>query len=89
MGLLNEKNTFHIDDRDDTYSSNPDNGVLIPEFYCDMEVKSIANHKDNNLLKLIAWFSLPEVKKSKDIRNLDKTKIFTRSLDYYIKKLEK
>lgn len=88
-GMLNEKNTFHIDDRDDTYSENPDNGVLIPEFFCNMKLEDIANHKDNNLLKLMSWFSLPEVRKSKDIRKLDKEKIFSNSLDFYIKKLEK
>lgn len=87
--MLNPNNTFHIDDRDDTYSENPNNGILIPEFFCDMELSTIANHEDNNLLKLMSWFSLPEVRKSKDIRLLNKEEIFSKSVEYYIKKLEK
>ena len=38
---ITEENTFHLDDRDDVYSLNKNNGVQIPEFECSMDVKSI------------------------------------------------
>lgn len=80
---ITEKNTFHIDDRDDVYSLNKENGIKIPEFECDIDIKKIINHEDDELLKLMLWFSQQKVKNSKDVRKLDKKKIFDKTYDYY------
>jgi hypothetical protein len=87
-GNLNEKNTFVLDDRTDTFSLNKRNGIQIPEFESDMSVEDICNHSDVELLKLIAWFNLREVHDSKDIRKLNKKNIFSTSLSEYQKMLK-
>lgn len=86
---LNEKNTFILDDREDTFSLNEKNGIQIPEFESDMSLEDISGHPDNSLLKVIAWFSLPKVKNSKDVRKLNKDNIFDYSLEDYKKMLKK
>ena len=87
-GNLNEKNTFVLDDRTDTFSLNKRNGIQIPEFESDMSVEDICNHSDVELLKLIAWFNLKEVQDSKDVRKLNKKNIFSTSLSEYQKMLK-
>ena len=86
---LCEKNTFILDDREDTFSLNENNGIQIPEFESDMSLEDISGHPDNSLLKVIAWFSLPKVKNSKDVRKLNKDNIFDYSLEDYKKMLKK
>lgn len=86
-GMMNAKNTYVVDDRDDTFSLNKQNGVLIPEYEADLTVRGI-NKKDENLLKLMAWLSIPEHKDSDDIRSLPKSKIFKTSKDNYMKLLD-
>ena len=78
-GKLNETNTFVLDDREETYSYNKRNGILIPEFESDMSVEDICNHPDGELLKLMTWLNTSEVKNSKDIRKLNKTNIFNKT----------
>lgn len=87
-GLLNEKNTFVLDDRDDTFSLNPKNGIQIPVFESDMSIEDISGHEDINLLKLISWLSTKEVKENSDVRKLKKDKIFEKSLEDYNKLLK-
>jgi hypothetical protein len=81
---MNEKNTYVVDDRDDTFGLNKNNGILIPEFEVPLSVEGL-KHKDENLLKLMAWLSTDEVKNSEDIRMLKKNKIFTTSIKDYEK----
>lgn len=84
-GRLNEKNTFVLDDRDDTFSMNHHNGIMIPEFESDMSIEDITEHDDHAFLQLMAWLSTNEVKKSTDVRKLKKTKIFDKNIkDYQI-----
>ncbi len=78
-GKLNETNTFVLDDREETYSYNKRNGILIPEFESDMSVEDICNHPDSELLKLMTWLNTQEVKSSKDVRKLNKTNIFNKT----------
>ena len=78
-GKLNEMNTFVLDDRQETYSFNKRNGILIPEFESDMSVEDICNHPDNELLKLMTWLNTTEVNGSKDVRKLNKTNIFNKT----------
>jgi len=80
---INEKNTFVLDDRDDTFSLNSSNGIQIPEFESDMTPEEINFHPDVCLVKLMCWLSKKEVKNSTDVRKLDKDRIFTTSLKEY------
>lgn len=88
-GKLNNKNTFVLDDRDDTFSLNKRNGIQIPEFESDMSIEDICNHPDKNLLKLIAWLNTKEVKESKDVKKLNKSTIFKKTLKDYKEILKK
>jgi hypothetical protein len=81
-GMLNETNTFVIDDRDDTFSKNPENGIKIPIYEANLALKDLKK-KDPALERLILWFLSPEVVKSKDVRKLDKSKIFVTTRKYY------
>tara|TARA_Y100000592_G_C5458676_1_gene312795 strand:- start:1103 stop:1780 length:678 start_codon:yes stop_codon:yes gene_type:complete len=83
-GEMNEKNTFVVDDRDDTYYLNKNNGILIPEYEAALSYGGL-KMQDDNLLKLMAWFSLDEVSESEDVRELEKDKIFTTSVKDYEK----
>ena len=83
-GKLNETNTFVLDDREETYSYNKRNGILIPEFESDMSVEDICNHPDGELLKLMTWLEESDVKSSNDIRKLNKSNIFNKTPCEYI-----
>lgn len=90
VGLgINETNTFVVDDRDDTFSLNKHNGIQIPEFESDMTAEEIKYHPDHNLLKLMCWLDQDEVRGCKDVRELDKSKIFETPLKEYKNSLKK
>jgi hypothetical protein len=83
----NLTNTFALDDRLDTFSHNPNNGIQIPEFIPSLTSNSI-KQDDISLLQLIEWLTLSEVENAPDIRNIKnlrvpKEKIFTTSLEEY------
>lgn len=88
-GKMNDTNTFVLDDRDETFSLNKRNGIQIPEFESDMSIDDICNHPDDELLKLMSWLSLPEVRNCEDVKTLDKNNIFNKSLKEYVSILEK
>jgi TFIIF-interacting CTD phosphatase-like protein len=71
-----------VDDRDDTFSLNPNNGIKIPAYEPKSDLESISV-KERSLLKLICWLSLPHVSKCFDVRTLDKTLIFDTSIREY------
>lgn len=73
-------NTFIIDDRDDTFSKNVDNGIHIPAFRPKRTSEGLLDMSDNRLLQLEHWLDTPIVRQSKDIRNLDKSEIFSSSI---------
>lgn len=82
LGSSNHKNTFIVDDRSDNFLLNKDNGILIPPYepqpnYHDIMKNEVA------LLQLLAWFSIPEVANSSDVRLLRKDNIFTIPLPVY------
>lgn len=83
----NETNTLALDDRDETFQKNPYNGIQIPAYEPRFTAKGIMA-VDQNLQKLLCWLSLPHVVGATDVRYLDKSKIFTTSLDEYRKQLE-
>lgn len=72
---FNLEETFAIDDRDDTFSKNVENGILIPPYRPEFTTEGLLKD-DDTLLKLINWFKKKEVMNSKDIRLLDKSNIF-------------
>ena len=86
-GEADETNTFSLDDREDTFSENPRNGILIPRFaFDDRSIKedgqdkllNAVNHfvkNDKCLYELINFFE--NNKNVEDVRTLDMTGIFT------------
>lgn len=80
MGL---HNSFMIDDRTTVYEGykgdNPYNGVQIPAYRPAFTIESLRSD-DIALKQLMTWFMRPEVMKSKDVRELDKSGIFTTSV---------
>lgn len=76
---VNEKNTFILDDSDETFIFNKDNGILIPRYEANMTVRGI-KEADESLLKLMKWLMKPEVRHSRDIRKLDKSEVFETEL---------
>jgi TFIIF-interacting CTD phosphatase-like protein len=69
------KNTFIIDDRATAYSHcNPNNGIQIPPY---SPKSNELRMNDTYLLDLIRWFQTSKVINSQDVRNLDKSNIFT------------
>lgn len=89
--IVTPENTFVIDDRSDTFSLNPGNGILIPRFEADIDHNEIKSKEDKNLMKLIYWFSLKENSTASDVRKLKKDceTIFEKDIEWYIEKLKK
>src|SRR3990167_2749575 len=67
---IRPENTFILDDKAMSFINDPDNGILIPVYK--PNPADIPHNRDDNLLKLMEWFSLPEVSQSSDVRKLDK-----------------
>jgi hypothetical protein len=76
----NPQNTLVVDDRKDTFSKNIKNGILIPEYFPSIDNKE-SILKDICLLQLTQWLLKEEVINSKDVRTLDKSKIFEENID--------
>ena len=72
---VSHENVLALDDREDTFSHNPHNGILIPAYEPSPTEQSILRN-DNMLLKLENWFHKEEVSLSKDVRTLNKENIF-------------
>lgn len=73
--FVNSSNTLGLDDLESTYSENKGNGLLIPAYEPELNESSLSQD-DDNLLKLQNWLMLPEVITCKDVRLLNKNKIF-------------
>jgi hypothetical protein len=73
---MNLSNTFIIDDRTSVFQEpNPGNGIEIPAYKPKFHIENLREN-DRCLLNLIQWFNQPHVIESKDIRTLDKSRIF-------------
>lgn len=68
--IINEKNTFFIDDREDFMSLNKKNAINIPVY--NPNLNDILNDNDDSLLKLMKWFDRYDIKYCKDVTLLDK-----------------
>ena len=67
--------TFVLDDRETTFSQNPDNGIIIPAYVPEATIEAI-REEDRSLQQLMIWLMRAEVMQAEDIRTLDKTEIF-------------
>lgn len=86
--IVTPKTLLHLDDLEETFSLNVLNGIQIPAYSPSFTREGILA-SDDSLLKLMAWLSLPEVMECNDVRQLDKSKIFSTSLDEYYRLLNK
>lgn len=66
---------FIVDDKLSSIRDNKENGIIIPPYNPKMEIEDLRKD-DQALIQLMEWFKTPEVMKSKDIRLLNKEKIF-------------
>lgn len=82
------QNTLAIDDNSMTYHKNVGNGVLIPAYEPKLNIKSLSSD-DTVLLQLKYWLLQPEVINARDVTILDKSKIFTTSVETYKSHLTK
>ncbi|MEM2987273.1 MAG: HAD family hydrolase [Nitrososphaerota archaeon] len=80
-------NTFCVDDNPMTFLLNKDNGILIPPYNPPLNIKAISRD-DPSLIQLKYWLLQPTVMNSTDVRELDKTEIFTIPVEEYKKKLK-
>lgn len=80
------QNTLAVDDNSMTFYLNYDNGILIPAYDPSVSVDALARD-DPTLLQLKYWLLQPEVVNARDVTVLDKSKIFSTSLDAYKNKL--
>lgn len=67
--------TLMLDDRADVMSLNFENGIIIPRFEGD--------NNDFALIQLMSWLSQNHIYNQKDVRLLDKSKIFIQNICSY------
>jgi len=86
LRYMSLQNTFAVDDNSMTFRDNEGNGILIPAYDPASNVNAMARD-DPSLLQIKYWLLQPEVVKASDVTVLDKSKIFSTSIDDYKKKL--
>jgi hypothetical protein len=79
----NIENMLILDDRDDTFSLNPKNGIHIPP-YEPSTVKKIGEDKDIALLQFACWLSIPNHRASSKLTTINKERIFKTSIESYL-----
>jgi hypothetical protein len=79
---MSAETVLALDDNSMTFQLNPGNGVLIPAYEPAPTVEAM-RRDDHALLQLKYWLLQPSVMRAKDVRQLDKTRIFTTSLESY------
>jgi len=81
---MNATNTFVIDDRHSTFANvNPNNGILIPPYQPADTIDAMSTD-DPTLRQLMMWLAREEVKNARDVRALDKSRIFLTPLGTYL-----
>lgn len=71
------ENSFILDDRESVFKDpNPYNGIEIPPYKPNFNLNSLRINDDDKLKQLMNWLHTSEVINSKDVRRLDKSKIF-------------
>lgn len=74
-GMIDPSWTLFLDDTVSNFQEDPDNGLHIPQYRPD-EADPFASD-DRCLSHLMEWLDRSEVRESRDVRLLDKSKIFT------------
>lgn len=74
-GKMNEKMTFVVDDIQGTFQKNPENAILIPKYRPEADLEGL-KQEDTCLYDLVSYFIRDEVINSKDVRTLNKNRIF-------------
>jgi len=74
-GMIDPAWTLFLDDTIGNFQDDPDNGLHIPRYMPD-ESDPFAS-TDRCLYHLMEWLDRPEVRDARDVRLLDKSKIFT------------
>jgi hypothetical protein len=69
--IVSIDNIIAIDDRDTTFMKNVKNGLTIPAYNPDPDVKSLINDKDTALLNLMVWLASEKVMSSDNLRKLN------------------
>lgn len=85
--FMSLQNTLAVDDNGSTFRNNDENGILIPAYDPALSVNAMGRD-DPTLLQLKYWLLQPEVVNARDVTVLDKSTIFTTSLDTYRAKLQ-
>ena len=76
------QNVLALDDNSMTFIENQANGVLIPAYDPALNINAMARD-DPTLLQFKYWLLQPEVVNAEDVSSLDKSTIFSTSLDAY------
>ena len=76
-----------LDDRADTFSQNPENGIQISVYEPVMLIQDILRG-EVSLLQLMCWLLIPKIRHTVDIRTLNKNHIFKITLPTYLKCLQ-
>lgn len=83
-GLVDLTKTFFLDDKNDNFRHNMDNGLNIPPYTPILggngvrDEEGVFHVEDRCLLSLMEWLMSDEVLKTSDIRRVDKSDVFTR-----------
>lgn len=91
--VVDPRNTIIVDDLNQNFMKNPDNGILIPAFQPGHQnpkrlinghyqriptLEDLLDRSDRALLDLKSWLELPEVRNCDDVQILPKNNIFGR-----------
>lgn len=68
--------TLILDDRNDTFSKNPDNAIHIPRYEPQFDYSGIYNG-DKCLLETINWFKDSNIMNCEDVRTINKNNIYS------------
>lgn len=74
---FNLHKTLVVDDNDTTYVNNVENAIKIVGYNPNYSREHVCM-EDNSLKDIIEWFLLNDVKNCRDVRKLDKSKIFKK-----------
>lgn len=85
--VMSLQNTFALDDNSSTFRNNDGNGILIPAYDPALSTSALGRD-DPTLLQLKYWLLQPEVVNARDVTTLDKSTIFSTSLETYREKLK-
>jgi len=75
FSFINDSNTLFVDDLEDNFIYNRENGIIIPAYY--PLLKNLKQEEDNCLLNLMIWFDTINVRCNNRLNLTDKRRIFS------------